>query len=43
MKVTNLKLEGLKLLDLDRHGDNRGWFEETYNYMIDIFNQDKGK
>ena len=32
MKVTNLKLEGLKLLDLDRHGDNRGWFEETYNY-----------
>ena len=32
MKVTDLKLEGLKLLDLDRHGDNRGWFEEVYNY-----------
>lgn len=32
MQVTDLKLKGLKLLDLDRYGDNRGWFEETYNY-----------
>lgn len=32
MIVTDLKLMGLKLLDLDRHVDNRGWFEEVYNY-----------
>lgn len=32
MIVINLQLEGLKLLQLDRFQDNRGWFEEVYNY-----------
>ncbi|MEG0408827.1 MAG: dTDP-4-dehydrorhamnose 3,5-epimerase, partial [Bacilli bacterium] len=32
MKVIDLTLNGLKLLKLDRFEDNRGWFEEVYNY-----------
>jgi dTDP-4-dehydrorhamnose 3,5-epimerase len=31
MKVTSLELEGLKLVELDVHGDARGFFVERFN------------
>lgn len=32
MKIIDLELDGLKLIQMDRYMDNRGWFEEVYNY-----------
>lgn len=32
MKIIDLELNGLKLIQMDRFMDNRGWFEEVYNY-----------
>lgn len=47
MKIINLELEGLKLIQLERFLDNRGWFEELYNYekykeagIVNVFVQD---
>ena len=31
MKVTNLDIEGLKIIEPDRFGDDRGFFMETFN------------
>ena len=31
MKVTETKISGLKIIDPDCFGDNRGWFMETYS------------
>ena len=31
MKVVDTEIEGLKIVELDVFGDNRGWFCETYN------------
>ena len=31
MKVMETKISGLKIIDPDCFGDNRGWFMETYN------------
>lgn len=42
MKVTELALEGVKLLELDYYGDNRGYYVESYSkerlkqYGIDL-------
>ncbi len=30
LKVTDTKIEGLKLIDLEVHGDVRGWFKENW-------------
>ena len=32
MKVTDLELPGLKLIELDLHGDSRGFFVERFNH-----------
>lgn len=31
MKVTETEIEGLKIIDPDFYGDERGWFSETYH------------
>ena len=31
MKVTEVEISGLKIIEPDVHGDERGWFVETYN------------
>ncbi|MFT0762871.1 dTDP-4-dehydrorhamnose reductase [Actinomyces sp. F1_1611] len=30
MKITNTAIDGLLIVDLDLHGDNRGWFKENW-------------
>lgn len=47
MKVTNLDIEGLKIIEPDRFGDDRGFFMETFNSerykeagINDVFIQD---
>jgi len=31
MKIENTKVKDLSIINLDYHGDNRGWFMESYN------------
>ena len=30
MRITETAIPGLLVLDLDVHGDNRGWFKENW-------------
>jgi len=38
MRVTKTRFKGLLIIETDVHGDNRGWFTETYtkNKFVDI-------